>query len=355
MNHLWLLIERQFRFRATKDYFWTVVTDEARQNAFHPVRNYLAALKWDGVPRLDAWLTTYAGAKDSPYTRAVGRIMLVAAVRRVRHPGCKFDEIIVIEGPQGANKSSALQTLAVEEDWFADDLPLGARGKEMIEAISGRWIVEASELAGMSKAEVEHVKANASRRVDRGRMSYERSVTEKPRQCIIVGTTNSKHYLRDLTGNRRFWPISCGPFDLDALARDRDQLWAEAAQLEAQGESIRLPKELWAYASAEQKDRAVEDPWLHALGALLGEMKGKIRAEDVWALLGMEDPKTRYQSHNSRLGEAMRALGWERKQFRFGGAKEWAYWKGEQLRRLYVHRIGDKAHEWTVSYEEELY
>jgi predicted P-loop ATPase len=350
MNHLWLLIERRFGFRATKDYFWTVISDEARRNAFHPVRDYLAGLMWDGVPRLDTWLTTLGGAKDTPYTRAVGRIMLLAAVKRVRQPGCKFDEIIVIEGPQGANKSSALQLLAVKEDWFADDMPLGARGKEMIEAIAGRWIVEASELAGMSKAEVEHVKANASRRVDRGRMSYERCVSEKARQCIIVGTTNSYHYLRDLTGNRRFWPVSCGAFDLDALARDRDQLWAEAAHRSAEGETIRLPKELWDDASAEQKERAVEDPWQHPLEAHLGQMQGKIRTEDIWHLLGMADPKTRSQHHNSRLGEVMRVLGWQRKQLRFGGRKQWAYWRGSNpLRPLYVREVGSKAHECKVS------
>jgi predicted P-loop ATPase len=224
----------------------------------------------------------------------------------------------------------------------------------MIEAISGRWIVEASELAGMSKAEVEHVKANASRQVDRGRMSYERCVTEKPRQCIIVGTTNAKHYLRDLTGNRRFWPVSCGAFDLEALACDRDQLWAEAAKLEAQGQSIRLPQELWGDASAEQKKRAVEDPWLHTLEAHLDGLEGKIRAEDIWRLLGMADPKTRSQHHNSRLGEAMRSLGWQRKQFRFGGRKVWAYWKGpDPLPGLYVHQDGTWPQEWKVSYDPE--
>ena len=149
--------------------------------------------------------------------------------------------------------------------------------------------------------------------------------------------------------------MSCGAFDLDALAHDRDQLWAEAVQLEAQGESIRLSQELWDDASAEQKERAVEDPWLHPLEAHLGGLKGKIRVEDIWRLLGMADPKTRSQHHNGRLGEAMRTMGWQRKQLRFGRSKkEYAYYKGSgRLRCLYVQEFGPRPHEWKVSCKEE--
>ena len=126
------------------------------------------------------------------------------------------------------------------------------------------------------------------------------------------------------------------------------------SKLEAQGQSIRLPQELWGDASAEQKKRAVEDPWLHTLEAHLDGLEGKIRAEDIWRLLGMADPKTRSQHHNSRLGEAMRSLGWQRKQFRFGGRKVWAYWKGpDPLPGLYVHQDGTWPQEWKVSYDPE--
>jgi predicted P-loop ATPase len=140
----------------------------------------------------------------------VGRLWLVAAVRRIREPGCKFDEMLVLESPtQGLDKSSALAALAVKDDWFTDQLPLNADDKKVIETLAGRWIVEAAEL-----------KAFLSQRIDRARMSYGRLVTEVPRQCVIVGTTNDDAYLRDSTGNRRFWPVKIDRFDLAALRRD---------------------------------------------------------------------------------------------------------------------------------------
>ena len=124
--------------------------------------------------------------------------MLIAAVRRVRHPGCKFDEMVVLEGPQGNLKSTLLQTLAVDEEWFSDDLPLGADAKKFIEQARGRWIIEASEMKGLPKTELDHLKATLSRRCDRARLSYDRMQTELPRHSIIVGTTNDAAYLRDL-------------------------------------------------------------------------------------------------------------------------------------------------------------
>jgi predicted P-loop ATPase len=201
------------------------------------VLDYLDGLKWDGKTRIDRWLTTYGGADDTPYVSAVGRIMLVAAARRVRRPGCKFDEMPTFESPQGKDKSTALKVLAVEEDWFSDDLPLTADSQKVIEQTTGRWIVEVAELSGMRKANVEHLKSFLSRQVDRSRMAYGRLTTEKKREFIVVGTTNETAYLKDLTGNRRYWPVKTPIFDLAALRRDRDQLWAEAAAHEAAGET----------------------------------------------------------------------------------------------------------------------
>src|SRR5262249_47016077 len=212
---------------------------------FHPVRDYLDGLQWDGVPRIDRWLITYAGAEDSKYTRAVSALFLIAGVRRVRQPCCKFDEMMILEQPtQGTEKSSALAVLAVREEWFTDDLPLNVEGKRVIEALRGKWIVEAAELSGMKKADIAHLNALLSRRRDTARMAYGRLPLEMPRQCIIAGTTNKSEYLRDTTGNRRYWPVLIVQFDLAALRRDLDQLWAEAAVREAKGESIRLAREL---------------------------------------------------------------------------------------------------------------
>jgi predicted P-loop ATPase len=234
-NRLWLQLEQRFGFRPGKDLLLAVLQDTARVNSFHPVLDYLDALRWDGIERLDGWLTTYAGAEYSEYTRAVGTLMLVASIRRVRQPGCKFDEMVVLESEQGKDKSSALRVMAVRDEWYTDDLPLYSQGKLVIEQLRGRWIVEAAELSGMRRADIEHLKALLSRQEDRARMSYDRLLTEVPRHSVVIGTTNSQEYLRDLTGNRRFWPVQVQAIELAMLKRDRDQLWAEAAAMEAAG------------------------------------------------------------------------------------------------------------------------
>jgi predicted P-loop ATPase len=354
MERLWLLMDERFAFRASREFFWTVVADLARRNAFHPVRDYLGALRWDGVPRVDAWLATYGGAEDTPFVRAIGALVLVAACKRIAGPGCKFDEMLVLESEQGTNKSSALQVLAVDDDWFSDDCPLNAEGKRVIEALAGRWIVEAAELKGMRKGEVEHLKAFTARRVDRARMSYDRLVTEVPRQCVIVGTTNSEKYLRDSTGNRRFWPVRVKGFDLDALRRDRDQLWAEATHRAANGESVRLDPALYGAASEEQGARMIEDPYTDLIAEALGDLTGKIKNADVWKLVGKQSGN-RTQDDNARLGEAMRVNGWEHVKTRFNGKNGNGNARGtptERLVHLVVHLQADGSFNAAVPDEE---
>jgi hypothetical protein len=336
----WLreMIFQRFGLHATIQIVKEAVYTIANHHRFHPVRDHLDGLKWDGVPRIDQWLITYGGAEDTEYTRAA--LVLIAAARRVREPGCKFDEILVLENPeQGTNKSQALQVLAVKPEWFSDNLPLGVSAKETIEALSGHWILEISELQGMRKSDIDKVKAFASRSVDRARMAYGVTVIRAPRQCIIVGTTNSEKYLRDLTGNRRFWPVRVGRFDLDALQRDRDQLWAEAAAREASGASIRLPEALWPAAATEQAERMIENPFVSVLDHVLQEpremvngewvdgqpMQGKIAVEDVWAILQIR-PVQRSQQQYELMGNAMKQLSWERSRLREGGAGKRAYY-----------------------------
>jgi predicted P-loop ATPase len=338
---IFLTIDREFRFRPGKEFFWMVIEDVARQSPFHPVRDYLDSVQWDGTPRIDALLPTYFGAEDTPLNRAISAIFMIAAVRRVRAPGCKFDEMLVLESPQGTLKSTALRALAVLDEWFSDDLPLNAESKVVIERMHGHWIVEAAELKGMRRGEVESLKAFLSRQEDEARMSYARLPIRMPRQCVIVGTTNSSDYLRDNTGNRRFWPVKVGTIDLAALRRDLDLLWAEAAHREAAGEAIRLPAELWGDAAVAQEARRGEDPWFETLEAELGERTGKIRASDVWALVGVESAH-RSQEQSVRLGEAMRRLGFERGLRRFGGKNpERAYMRGTKAERdQVIHVVG---------------
>lgn len=214
------------------------------------VRDYLDGLVWDQEPRIERWLIDYAGAPNTPHVRAVSLAVLVAAVRRVRQPGCKLDEMLVLEAPQGSGKSSALRILAVEDDWFGDDLPLDDRA--LIEATAGKWIVEAAELRRLGEGDVAALKACLSRPVDEARMAYQHERARVPRRFVIVGTTSETDYLRDTTNNRRFWPVRVQRFDLETLRRDRDQLWAEAAVAEAAGESICVADQLWAKAVADQ-------------------------------------------------------------------------------------------------------
>jgi hypothetical protein len=323
--------EKRFGIAYAKDRWFDIVTDHARDNALHPVRDYLDGLEWDGVPRLGRWLIEYGGAEDSEYVRIVGALPLIAAVRRIHHPGAKFDQMLVLEGEQGTAKSSALAILAVQEDWFIDDLPLDADTKVVMERTAGRWIVEGAELKGMRQGETEKIKATLSRRFDKARMAYARMATEQPRQCVFFGTTNSDNYLRDATGNRRFWPVRIDRFDLAALRRDRDQIWAEAAARERDGASIELPHHLWAVAAGHQEQRLDIDPFEEILFGPLLEVEGKVRAEVIWEMVGMADRAKRSQPHNNRLGAVMKKHGWTRQQLRFGGPKEYAYVKGSGL------------------------
>jgi len=286
-DDLWLEIDARFHFRPSPDFFDTVIRKLARSNAFHPVKDYLAALQWDKTPRLDTWLVTYGKAADTEYVRAVSRLPLIAAVRRVRKPGCKFDELLVLESGQGTQKSTAVSTLSPEEAWFSDDFPLGAEAKVVVENTASKWIIEASELYGSAR-DVDRLKAMLSRRVDGPvRMAYARLPVEVPRQWIAIGTTNNRSgYLKDATGARRFWPVHVGQFDLEALRRDRDQLWAEAAYREQQGESIRLDPKLYAAAAAEQEQRRLADPWEELLEPFLeGDT---VSAVDIWQALGSQ-------------------------------------------------------------------
>jgi predicted P-loop ATPase len=243
--------------------------------------------------------------------------------------------MLVLEGPQGSDKSSALRVLAVRPEWFTDDLTLNAKAQEFIEQTLGKWIVEAGELKGMRKGEVEVLKATLSRQRDRARMAYGRLPLERLRQFVMFGTTNADKYLKDSTGNRRFWPVKTGAVNLDALRRDREQLWAEAVAREAAGESIRLAPSLYASAAREQEERRAEEPWVQVLGEALHGIEGKLRTEDAWRIVGVASER-REQIHCERLGTSMRELGWERKQRRFGGDPEWAYVKGNARIRLEV-------------------
>lgn len=233
----------------------------AAERIYHPIKNYFAGLTWDGVPRLDSLLIDYCGAEDTPYTRAVTRKTLCAAVARVYEPGRKFDSILVLSGPQGIGKSTFFAKLGGA--WYSDSLAISdMKDKTAAEKLQGYWILELGELAGIKKVDVETVKSFVTRVDDKYRQAYGMVVESHPRSCIIVGTTNSESgFLRDITGNRRFWPVQVSehgshhPWDLEEI----DQVWAEAIQAYKDGESLFLSGEVAQMAYAKQQEAMESD------------------------------------------------------------------------------------------------
>jgi putative DNA primase/helicase len=241
-----------------KDALLGVVSSE---RVYHPVKEYLDELSWDGVERLDTLLIDYLGAEDTPYVRAVTRKTLVAAVARIYEPGTKFDSILVLNGPQGIGKSTFFARLGRE--WYSDSLAISdMKDKTAAEKLQGYWILELGELAGIRKMDVETVKSFVTRTDDKYRHAYGVNVESHPRSCVIVGSTNSDGgFLRDITGNRRFWPVRVlgdgkyKPWDLI----DVDQIWAEAIERYRLGEELFLKGELAEEAVSQQRDAMEAD------------------------------------------------------------------------------------------------
>jgi putative DNA primase/helicase len=319
-----LWIERVYGFDPTERHVNDAVRQLCRENRFDPVREYLDGLKWDGTERLDTWLVTYLGAKDTPLHSAFGRLTLVAAVRRARQPGCKKDEVLVLEGPEGKNKSTAILVLAGGEAYFSDQPILGLNDREQQERMRGTWLFEVADLNGMKKAEVDHVKAFCSRTHDRARPAYGHALVELPCRCIFIGTTNDQAYLKSQTGNRRFWPVAAGKIDIAALRRDRDQLWAEAATIEATGVALTLPTELWADAAEEQDARRVVDVWEERIDEYLAARTETSLAEVLESALEIP-PSKQTQIEQNRVAACLRQLGFERYQKRDGKRRLWRY------------------------------
>lgn len=235
----------------------------SKQEAFHPVRDYIDSLKWDGQPRLNNWLSRYCGAIHTDYTSFVGRKTLVAAVSRVFRPGCKFDHVLVFEGDQGLGKSYLWEQLSAP---FFTDAPLNIQDKGAVEVMQGKWIIELGEMEAHSKFESKTIKGFLSRVEDRCRMAYAHTAKNFPRQCIFVGTINPEQagWLKDPTGDRRYWPVPVYQIDIAGIKRDRDQLWAEAYEAFQSGEQIHVEDAKMRALMAEiVAARLQEDPWFN--------------------------------------------------------------------------------------------
>ncbi|MCK1488725.1 hypothetical protein IVB25_40130 [Bradyrhizobium sp. 193] len=335
-----------FHDKYTRDAIISLAID----HCFDPVVDMLAQAEagWDGVERLDHMATEFFNADDTPLNRAFVRKTMIAAVARARVPGIKKDEILVLESEEGFNKSTAWRVLAGDEN-FSDESIIGKNSREVQEQLAEVWVHENADLAGMKKAEVETVKAYASRMVDIARPAYGHFPKKQKRHSIEVGTTNSDSYLQSQTGNRRFWPLRIlKAIDIEKLKRDRLQLWGEAAHYQSQGESLVLDPALWGEAGLEQEYRRVTDPWedvlrnmtemttysywkdgvqhegtrtiihyardedRHASGkAVLGDEQ-RVSSEELLTFVLNIAPGNQQTGHTMRLATVMKRLGWSR-------------------------------------------
>lgn len=305
----------------------SAVSIVARRHRFHPVRDYLNGLKWDGEPRIAAWLVNYLNAFPTPYSQAVGARWLISAVARVYQPGCKADAMLVLESEQGLGKSTGLRILS--EPWFVDEVP-DLSSKDSAIQLSGRWIVEWAELSNMQRAEVERVKSFVSRQIDVYRAPYGTRAEEHPRQCVFCGTTNAGTYLRDDTGNRRFWPVAVrGPFLLDELRRDRDQLWAEAVHAYRAGQVWWLDTpDLIRAASDVAEGRFQQD----ALEVKIKPYLARPSAQETGVQIGdiLHDVLCLEMDRWTRgvqmqVASILTRLKWARKQIRTDEGRVWVY------------------------------
>lgn len=310
----------------------------AKSNTRHPVKEYLAGLTWDGTPRLNAWLEVYLGAPESEYSAMVGTWWMIAAIARIMRPGCKVDNLLILEGPQGLQKSTALKVLA-GEDWFTDtNFEIGS--KDAFLAIRGHWIVEMAELDSLGRAAASRAKAFLSSSVDNYRPPYARNPVRIPRQCVFAGTVNPEDhdgggYLKDATGNRRYWPVRCRRVSLDALSKDRDQLWAEARDRFAAGERwYPATAREKAICAGEQAERQEQDAWEDIVARwLAGVGRLAISKEEVTTtrilLEALQFPKERINRiAQIRVGKVMTGLGYGTKKVTLGGRRVRVYVPG---------------------------
>lgn len=296
---------------------------------YHPVCDYIRPIIWDGVTRIDEWLIKSCGSLDNIYVRAVSRKTLIAAVARVFNPGCKYDYMLVLEGVQGLGKSMLIATLAGK--WFTE-INITETNKDTVDKMRGKWILEVGEMIAARKADVDHLKNFITCASDRARLAYRRNTEDFPRQSIFIGTTNpsgDNSYLRDDTGNRRFWPVSCnGKINSQWIKENRDQLFAEAYAAHRNNEELYINKEeVIAMAVNQQEERQETDPWLPLVQSWMVQAPSKFTGTDVLIqALGMEKHRIE-RGAQIRIGRVLKKLNMNSSQE--GHAKIRYYYRGE--------------------------
>ena len=330
-------LRRYWGFEISGDKIREVVFAVGMRNSTNPLQDWLRGLQWDGVARLDDWLSTYLGCESTPYTRSCGPKWLLSAVARGLRRGSKADTVLILEGPQGQFKSSALRTLCPVSDWFTDT-PFDLGSKDAYLALQGRWIIELQELATLNRSDAGKAKAFFSSPDDTFRPPYGRATIRVPRACVFAGSVNEGEYLRDETGNRRYWPVRVGVIDLEGLARDRDQIWAEAAsryQLWV-GRGSPVSECLWwphpderKLFETEQAERELPEIWEETLAVwidseeamqLYKTHRGLVVSDILERALKIK-PADQTRAEQTRIGVAMQRLKWRRVRGSIGAAR----------------------------------
>ncbi len=290
-----------------------IIADENQRNC---LQQWLSCLQWDGQLRLTDLMTKGFGAEESQYRSRVGECWLISMVARAMEPGCKVDTLPVFEGDQGAGKSSGLRVLGGE---LFTECHEQITSKDFYSVLSGRWLVEISEMHSFNKAEVERIKGIISNQTDRYRLPYDKHATDHPRQCVFAGTTNRDDWHNDETGGRRFWPVACGMVDLQWLRENREQLFAEALVRYKRGESW------WDVPTDQQHEkieaRRQEDPWTGPIARFL-ERRTTVSLSDV--LREGVDKLVEHQTANDarRVAKILREVGYENYSERVNGVKK---------------------------------
>lgn len=298
----------------------------ASRDAFHPVKEYLDALVWDKIPRIDHLLIDFAGAEETDLTRAFTSRWLIQAIARVYEPGCVARATLVLEGPQDIGKSTIFRELFGDK-WFTDHLP-DITNKDALMQLRGVWCIEIAELATLGRADTARIKQFLTSRVDRYRDPYGRLVADHPRACVFAGTVNpgAKGYLKDETGATRFWPLSVSTVDIASIRGNRDQVWAEALARYRTGERYYLHEpELIEAARVAQRDRFEADPWQESIETF-ADGKPWVRAKDIHVeCLSLTSKADWDWKTQSRIAGCMSHMGWHRIQRRYDGKREWVY------------------------------
>lgn len=334
---IWLGQPETYGMNVQPKMIGSVLGAVAARNTFHPVRDYLDTLEWDGTDRLPTMLADYFGVKKDEYSRQVGLNFMISAAARVREPGIKSDLMMVLEGKQGIYKSTAIEVLA-GEDWFVATTE-SPDNKDFYQILQGKWLVEIEELQSFSKPQMPKIKSAISSKRDVFRPPYGFVPRAFPRHCIFVGTTNDDEYLRDPTGARRFMPVYVSGVEIDALKSDRDQLWAEADIRFARGECYwELPDQ----AEREREKRYMQDSWTHPIEAWL-DCKGDwnyppgavfngdrqvimTNVNDVMSYALHLDNSRQNRQEQMRVAAIIKRLGWQKAQRTYAGlAKQWVY------------------------------